>query len=298
LRIIVLGSAAGGGFPQWNCNCGNCRRARAGHPLARPRTQCSLAVSADGTRWCLLNAAPDLRQQIEATPALQPRRGLRHSPIEDVVLTGAEVDQIAGLLSLRERQPLRLHGTRRLLAVLDQNPVFEVLSRELVERRPVAPGEAVRLAGGLSIELFAVPGKIPLYLENEAPEGGETVGVRVEGGGRSFFFVPGCAEVSTDLAHRLAGAELVLFDGTLYQDDEMLRTGTGTKTGRRMGHISVAGPEGSLAAFASLPVGRRIYIHINNTNPILLDDSPEREVVTAAGWEVAYDGMEIRLPCA
>ena len=301
MRVIVLGSAAGGGFPQWNCDCPNCRRARSGDPAARRRTQCSLAVSADGERWFLLNASPDLRQQLAATPALHPRAGApRHSPVAGVLLTNGDIDHVAGLLSLREGHAFGVYATPRILSVLDRNPVFNALDRDLVARRPVALGEPLTLGERLAVELFAVPGKVPLYLEEGSPEiGAETedvVGVRVAAdGGASFVFVPGCARLSAALVRRLAGAPVVLFDGTLWQDDEMIRLGAGSKTGQRMGHMSVSGSGGSLAAFARLEVARKIYIHINNTNPILLEDSPERAAVTAAGWEVAYDGMEIEL---
>jgi pyrroloquinoline quinone biosynthesis protein B len=301
VRIIVLGSAAGGGFPQWNCACPNCGRARSGDPAARSRTQCSLAVSADGELWYLLNASPDLRQQLAATPALHPRLGApRHSPVAGVLLTNGDIDHVAGLLSLREGHAFSLYGTRRILGVLDRNPVFNALDRDLVERRQVALGAPITLGDRLEVELFAVPGKVPLYLEEGAPEIGreteDVVGVQVtEDSGASFFFVPGCARLSAALIRRLAGAALVLFDGTLWQDDEMIRLGAGSKTGQRMGHISVSGSAGSLAAFRSLDAGRRIYIHINNTNPMLLEDSPERATVTEAGWEVAYDGMVVEL---
>lgn len=303
MRIIVLGSAAGGGFPQWNCNCVNCRRARAGDPEARARTQCSLAVSADGERWFLINASPDLRQQLATTPALHPRPGSpRHSPVEGVVLTNGDIDHIAGLLNLREGHPFSVYATRRILAVLDRNPVFNALDRDLVDRRPLGLGEPIALGDRLRVEIFAVPGKVALYLEEGMPEiGGETedvVGVRIdEERGASFFFVPGCARLTPALAKRMAGAPVVFFDGTLWLDDEMVRLGTGSKTGHRMGHMSVSGSTGTLAAFAGLEVGRKIFIHINNTNPMLLDDSPERAAVSAAGWEVAYDGMEVELPC-
>jgi pyrroloquinoline quinone biosynthesis protein B len=296
----VLGAAAGGGFPQWNCACSNCRRARAGDAAARPRTQCSVAVSADGERWCLLNASPDLRAQIDATPALQPQQAPRHSPIEAVVLTNGDIDAIAGLLHLRERQPLAIYATHPVLAALEANPVFDVLARNVVRRVPLELERPVELGRGLAVEAFAVPGKVALYLEEGVPEigaeTGDTVGLRVASAGRAFFFVPSCAGLTPALAARLAGAELVLFDGTVYHDDEMIRIGAGNKAGRRMGHMSVAGPEGSLAAFADLAVARKIYVHVNNTNPILLDDAPERAVVTAAGWEVAHDGLEIALP--
>jgi pyrroloquinoline quinone biosynthesis protein B len=306
MLAIVLGAAAGGGFPQWNSNAAACRRARAGDPAARPRTQASLAVSVDGVTWFLLNASPDLRRQIELAPFLHPRHGLRSSPIAGVVLTGGDVDAISGLLNLRERQAFTIYATARVHAVLDANPIFEVLARDLVLRQAVALGHETALmtpdgaAGGLSIEFFAVPGKVPLYLETpgSAPpivEGEETVGVALSDGRHRLFFIPGCAAMTPALAARLNGADLVFFDGTLFADDEMIRAGTGQKTGRRMGHMSNTGPDGTIAGFEALQVKRKVLIHINNSNPILLDDSAERAVVEAAGWEVAHDGMEVRL---
>lgn len=299
MRAIVLGAAAGGGFPQWNSNGPGCQRARAGDPAAPVRTQAGLAVSGDGQAWVLLNASPDLRQQIERTPALHPRTGLRSSPIAAVVLTGGDVDAIAGLLTLRERQPFTLFATPDILAVLDANPVFDVLARDVVRREAVALEQDVILPGGLTIRLFAVPGKVPLYLEGEGEpallEGGQTVGASVSDGRATLFYVPGCAAMTPALADRLRGAELMLFDGTLWRDDEMVRAGLGPKTGRRMGHMSVSGPDGTMAAFEGLGVRRRVLLHINNSNPILLEDSPERAAVNAAGWDVAHDGMEVRL---
>lgn len=305
MRVIVLGSAAGGGFPQWNCNCKNCRRARANDPNAIARTQSSLAVSADGAQWCLLNASPDLRQQLERTPALHPRSGVRDSPIAGVVLTNADVDHVAGLLSLRESQSFVLYATRRVLAVLAGNPVFDVLRRDIVQRVPLdLDGETVPakpMSSGLGVEGFAVPGKVALYLEDSSAGPGfgtnpeDTIGLKVHdrGSGSFFYYVPACARLSEDIADRLAGAPLVFFDGTTWTDDEMLSSGTGVKTAVRMGHMSVSGAGGSLAAFASLGVRRKIFIHINNTNPMLLGDSPERSVSEAAGWEIAFDGMEV-----
>lgn len=303
MRALVLGAAAGGGFPQWNSHAPACRRARAGDPAARPRTQASVAVSADGRNWFLLNASPDLRQQIEATPALHPREGLRSSPIAGVLLNGGDVDAIAGLLVLRERQPFTIYATARVQAVLAENPIFKVLAADLVQRRavPLDSPVALMLPGGgpsgLVAELFAVPGKVPLYLEGEgAPPivmGEETVGIAVSDGRRRLLFIPGCAALVPAVAQRLRGADLVLFDGTLWRDDEMIRAGIGSKTGRRMGHMSVGGADGTMAAFRELGVKRKILLHINNSNPVLLDDSAERAEAQAAGWEVAYDGMEL-----
>jgi pyrroloquinoline quinone biosynthesis protein B len=309
LRLRVLGSAAGGGFPQWNSNDTASQRARAGDPRAPSRTQASLAVTADERRWIILNASPDLRQQINDNPPLHPREGKRHSPIAAVVLTGGDVDNIAGLLTLRESQPLAVYATRRILSILAANSVFNVLNPEFVERRPIAIGESFEVndrsgaSTGIVVEALTVPGKVALYQEDASAGSGlgtqpeDAIGLRVAAadGGPHFFYIPGCAAMTEALAERVRGAPLVLFDGTLYRDDEMIAAGTGTKTGKRMGHISVADPDGSIAAFAPLGVARKIFVHMNNSNPILLTDSPERASIEAAGWEAAHDGMEIRL---
>jgi pyrroloquinoline quinone biosynthesis protein B len=311
MRVLVLGSAAGGGFPQWNSNAGACRLARAGDSRVLARAQASVAVSADGFQWFLLNASPDLRQQIEANAVLHPVRGLRSSPIAGVVLTGGDVDAIAGLLTLRERQSFTILATAHVHAMLKSNAIFDVLARDVVQRRVVALDVEVSLdlpdgsPSGLCLELFAVPGKAPLYLEEAASatadaspaieQGEQTVGAVLSHGGTRMFFIPSCAAMPPGLAERLRGADLILFDGTLWQDDEMIRAGIGTKTGRRMGHISVSGPGGAMAAFRDIDVAQKVLIHINNSNPILLDDSPERAVVEAAGWRVAFDGMELAL---
>jgi pyrroloquinoline quinone biosynthesis protein B len=297
VTAIVLGAAAGGGFPQWNCNCEVCRLAWAADPRVRPRTQASLAVSSEGQHWTLLNASPDLRAQIQDNPALHPC-DLRTSPIKSVVLTGAEIDQTAGLLNLRERSPFTIMATATTLAAVADNPMFGALAPDVVSRSAIFPGQRFKLAGGLEAELFMVPGKVPLYLEAENPETAEesaaNVGIEVTDGNRCLAYVPGAAAVTPALRQRLSRADVVLFDGTLFTDDEMIRTGTGAKAGRRMGHMPIEGEGGSLAALHGLPA-RKIFVHINNTNPILVDGSPERRRVEAAGWEVAEDGMEIVL---
>nr|WP_294519022.1 pyrroloquinoline quinone biosynthesis protein PqqB [uncultured Rhodopila sp.] len=300
MRIVVLGAAAGGGFPQWNANNEACRRARAGDPAARPRTQCSIAVSGDGESWIVVNASPDLRQQIEARPMLQPRHGLRDTPIAAVVLTGGEVDAVAGLLHLRESQGFTLFATGRVHDALRANPIFDALSPAFVERRAVGLGRAFDLPGGVVAEFFSVPGKVALYLEREGADlsgdAEDTVGLRLSGPtGAACYFIPGCARLPAGIAVRLRGADLVFFDGTLWTDNEMIREGSGAKTGQRMGHMSVADPQGTIETFRDLEVRRKVFIHINNSNPILLDDSPERAIAARAGWEVAYDGMEIVL---
>jgi pyrroloquinoline quinone biosynthesis protein B len=298
LAAIVLGAAAGGGFPQWNCQCRVCRLAWAGDPRVKPRTQSSLAVSSDREHWVLLNASPDLRAQIQATRALQPRDGLRDSPIAAVLLTGAEVDQTAGLLTLRERQGFVLFGTAETQAALAANPIFGVLDAAVVTRKTVALNESFALPGGLQAELFTVPGKAPLYLEGDTPdlkaETGVNVGIEVASGRRRLLYIPGAAGVSEAMRERLVRADAVFFDGTLFTDDEMIKAGVGAKTGRRMGHMPLAGDGGTLAALADCKA-RRILTHINNTNPILIADSAERRQAEAAGFEIAEDGMEIVL---
>lgn len=298
LTAIVLGAAAGGGFPQWNCRCPVCQLAWDGDPRVKPRNQASLAVSADGCNWVLLNASPDLRAQIRAIPALQPRAAPRGSPIAAVVLTGAEVDQVAGLLTLRERGGFDLYGTGETLETLDNNPIFNVLASGVVKRHAVPLAEPFALPNGLHAELFSVPGKVALYLEKTEPEpsadDGVNVGVEISSGGARLAYVPGAATITASLLQRLDRSDVVLFDGTLFHDDEMIVTGTGMKTGKRMGHMPLDGADGTLRQLASL-TGRRILTHINNTNPILIDGSPERRKAEAAGFEIAEDGMEIVL---
>ena len=296
MDIIVLGAAAGGGFPQWNSNAQGCRRARSGDPAAPVRTQASVAVSRDGERWFLLNASPDLRQQINETRALDPRHGLRHSPIAGVVLTGGDVDVIAGLLTLRERQALTVHATQRIHAVLDANPIFEVLARDVVMRSVEALETPFVLEEGLNARFFAVPGKVPLYLESgsEPPQmlvDDTTVGLEIVEGTSRMLFIPSCAAMTPALRDWLQGADIVFFDGTLWRDDEMVVAGIGQKTGKRMGHMSLSGPEGTITAFRSIQVGRKVIVHMNNSNPVLLADSPERAEAEAAGWTIADDGM-------
>jgi len=309
MHIKVLGSAAGGGFPQWNCNCRNCASVRAGTPGFRARTQSSLAVSRDGISWALLNASPDLRQQINDNRELQPdiKAGLRHSPIKAAVLTNGDVDHIIGLINLREAQPFAIYASKRILDVLAANSVFQVLADPLVPRNEITLDQPFNLAGGgvdlgMTVEAFAVPGKVALYLEDKSSgdyggREGDTIGLKISDPAekKSFFYIPGCAAVDERLATRLKGATVVFFDGTLFTDDEMIEQGLLNKTGARMGHISMSGDAGSITAFSKLGVGRLIYVHINNSNPALDENSPARKAIDGAGWEVGYDGMEVRL---
>ena len=306
LHLLVLGAAAGGGVPQWNCNCAVCRAARSGDAAIPAATQASLAVSADGDNWFLLNASPDLRQQIGANPQLHPRRGQRDTPIAGVILTNGDIDAIAGLLTMREASRFTLYAHRSILGILEDNSIFNVLAPDLVERRaielerPFTPTLPDGRPSGLEVVAFAVPGKVPLYLEGRAEDvadGGGTVGlhIRSAANGSHFFYLTACAEMTPALASRIEGAPLVFFDGTLWTDDEMIRHGLGTKTGRRMAHLCMTGENGSIAAFRPLKVGRKIYMHINNSNPAWLAQSPERAELRQAGWEIPADGTEILL---
>ncbi len=286
--------------------------ARAGDGGVEARSQSSIAASADGTNWVLFNASPDIREQIAQNDVLQPRTGgaLRNSPIKAVVLTNADVDHIAGLLTLREKQPFNLYASRRILDVLAANPVFNVLDAELVRRIELPMGGVTQLEGpdgplGLEIETYIVPGKVALFLEDQSDpvnfgsEEGDTIGVRVSIPGaprdRHLHYIPGCARVTDELRSRVSGAGCLLFDGTVFTDTEMPDAGIGTKTGQRMGHIAMSGENGSLTAFDTAGIGRRIYVHINNTNPVLDPASGQREAAEAAGWHIGHDGQEIVL---
>ncbi|WFP79076.1 pyrroloquinoline quinone biosynthesis protein PqqB [Mesorhizobium sp. WSM4906] len=310
MRVKIIGSAAGGGFPQWNCNYRLSRAARAGMPGVHSRTQSCIAASADGAGWVLFNASPDIRQQIAQTPELQPATDapLRSTPIRAVVLTNADVDHIAGLLSLRERQPFAIYATAQVLATLAANSIFNVLDPAIVPRRLLARTEelAIRDADGretgVVVDAFPVTGKIALYLEQGgdpsadfSSDTGDTIGVRITGAGSrgAVFYIPGCARIDASLRARVCDAECLLFDGTVYTDDEMIVARVGQKTGARMGHIAMSGQAGSIAGLADLRIGRRIFVHINNTNPVLDENSAEHAAVKAAGWEVAGDGMEM-----
>lgn len=307
MLVRVLGSAAGGGFPQWNCACRNCSDVRQGVAGLAARSQSSIVVSADGVNWCLLNASPDLRTQIGTFAALTPsvEYGARFSPLKSVILTDGDVDHVAGLLNLREGQSFHLYASARIQAVIAANPMFGVLADGIVTRTVMEKGARFEPAGcpGLAVEMFAVPGKVALYMENAASgedfgtRDGDVVGLKLMDRTTGSFacYIPGCAEVTPEVIDHIDGAGALFFDGTLFTDDEMITQGLSPKTGRRMGHISISGEDGSIARLAGVDTARRIYIHLNNSNPILREASPERQSVDSAGWEVAYDGMELSL---
>lgn len=296
LDIIVLGSGAGGGFPQWNSNAPACRAAREGKIPSR--SQASLAVSGDGRNWFLLNASPDLRAQILATPELHARDAVRSTPIQGVILTNGEIDSITGLLTLREREPFNLYGTAATLAQLDANPIFESVNREIVprlfldEEHPVALPNKDGTASGLTLRVFDVPGKAPLYAEHLPSQKGETIGLEISDGQHSMVFLPACADLTPAIRERIRRADALFMEGTLWRDDEMIRAGLSPKTGLRMGHISMSGPQGIIATLHDAPI-HRIFIHINNSNPVLIPDSPERRTAEEAGWTIGEDGLRL-----
>ena len=308
LRVVVLGAAAGGGVPQWNCGCEVCRAARDQHPELR-RTQASIAFSADNAHWFLVNASPDLRQQLIATPQLHPRPGaLRHSPISGVILTNGEIDAVTGLLSMREGSPFSIYAHPKVLAILKSNSIFNVLSGKNVRRVPIEMDRTFEptlpdgAGSGIQVVAFTVPGKGAWYLEGKAHPGGEdgagdTLGLRIadRATGRHFYFIAACAHVTPELKAKLDGAALVFFDGTVWRDDELIAAGLGAKTGQGMGHIAMSGDEGAIAALAGLAIDSKIFLHINNSNPALLAGSRERKLAESAGWQIGADGTEIVL---
>ena len=321
MKVIVLGSAAGGGFPQWNCNAVLSQKARQNlychnsHQVDQdknntitPRTQSSIAVSANEKDFLICNASPDIREQLNLNSELHPKKLLRDSPIRSVILTNGDVDHVAGLLTMREKHAFNLYATQRVLDIIEENSIFNVLDKTLVNRIPISLGENIdiqspdRRSLGIEVIPFSVPGKIALYLEapdqiNYGSQIGDTIGLQIidKSSGEDLYYIPGCAEIDEVLLKRCEGAHLLLFDGTVYEDDDMVSAGVGKKTGQRMGHISMNGSNGSLQKFLRADIQRKIYIHINNTNPVLDGESTENESIQKFGWELAYDGMTIEL---
>ncbi|HEX4074487.1 MAG TPA: pyrroloquinoline quinone biosynthesis protein PqqB [Candidatus Acidoferrales bacterium] len=303
MRVKVLGSAAGGGFPQWNCGCANCLRVRQGSESSIPRTQAQAAVTADDESWFLLNASPDLRQQILATPEFSPAAGERGSPIVGVVLTSADVDAVVGLFHLREFHPLRVYctsGVRRILT--ETNSMFRVLERSKppVEWCDIPPGTRTPLGeSGASCTAVSLDGTYPDYVDESLrrtlPIGEAAVGLLIECGEKKAFFAPGLPGKGSAWKSKVAESDLLLLDGTFWSDDELVAIRGGGKGAREMGHPPLSGTGGLLEELRHETRPRKVAIHINNTNPILDENSAEHRLMREAGWEIARDGMEFVL---
>src|SRR5580704_17631650 len=309
MRIEILGSAAGVGFPQWNCNCENCRCIRTGTFRGKSRTQTQVAVSDDGRTWFLLNASPDLRMQIERTPALQPSRAVRDSPITGVLITSADIDQIAGLLSLRELQPFRIYSTASLRHILrEDNSVFGMLNRvpdqvcwtdvKMKVNFPLLTMDGSE--SGICCEVFSLEKKYPTYVSQERaatlnPEEASLAAMLTASSGRRIAYMPAVPAITEPLLRLLETADLVLFDGTFWSDDELIRLQGSGATARDMGHVPVSGNDGSLRALAGLQRPRKLFVHVNNTNPMLDESGAAYREVRAAGWEIAEDGWQLNL---
>jgi pyrroloquinoline quinone biosynthesis protein B len=308
MYVKILGAAAGGGFPQWNCACDNCARFRAGNFRGKARTQSQVAVSSDGRLWFLLNASPDLRVQIEATPELHPRRGLRDTPIAGVILTSAEVDHVAGLLHLREFQPFRIYATPSVREILTRdNSLFKMLERNTPQAvwtdiQPgccFAPASAEGKVQELRCEPIRVAGDFPHYVSPERraalPDDAAVLGLAINNTqGACMIYMPGMPQVKEFLP-RFHDCDLLLADGTFWTDDELQRVGASSKTAREIGHLPISGKDGSLSQLAEVRRPRKMFVHINNTNPILDEGSEAHAAVRNAGWELAEDGWECRL---
>ncbi|MBS3912661.1 MAG: pyrroloquinoline quinone biosynthesis protein PqqB [Hydrogenophaga sp.] len=303
MRIRVLGSSAGGGFPQWNCNCPNCDGLRRGTLKVSARTQSSIAVSVNEADWLLVNASPDVLTQIRATPALQPARAIRDSGIAAVLLMDAQIDHVTGLLMLRERQtPLPLLATPEVFSDISAGfPITKILSHYCGVNTHDLPidGSTVDVPGmpGLQVQTVALSSKPPPYSPFRGnPRPGDNIGLllRNPATGQRAFYAPGLAEVTPALIELMSVCSAVLVDGTFWTNDEMQRLGLSTKAALDMGHLPQSGHGGMIEQLDRLPAGvRKILIHINNTNPMLVEDSDERAELTAHGIEVAHDGMDI-----
>ena len=299
MRIKVLGAAAGGGFPQWNCGCPNCRDVRSGLLAAKPLTQECVAVSAHAERWLLLNASPEIRAQIESCPELHPR-GPRHSPIAAIFLTNGDLDHCLGLLSLRESHPLIVYATERVRrGFTEGNVLYRTLERfpGQVTWRALEPGEETEL-DGLTVKAVPAPGKPPIHLEGRgAPDPGDNIGLLIgdRRTGKRLAYFSAAAAITPAMRAAFDSADCVFFDGTFWTSDELIALGLGDKRAEQMAHLPVGGEDGSLLSLAGMRAPKRIYIHINNTNPLLRPRSAERRQIEAGGWEIAQDGMEVTL---
>jgi pyrroloquinoline quinone biosynthesis protein B len=304
MHIRVLGSAAGGGFPQWNCNCPNCDGVRKGTIRAKVRTQSSIAVSADGVNWVLFNASPDLLTQFRGFPQLQPGRAIRDTGVRSIVLVDAQIDHTTGLLMMREGRPLEIYCTDMAREDLTTgNPLFNILQHYCGvnwHQLPTYPGNRFNVLGAEELYFTAVPlkSKAPPYSPHrDNPHEGDNIGMRIVDprSGKVLFYAPGLGEIEPHLQPFLQEADCLMVDGTFWTDDEMIRLGISRKLAREIGHIPQSGPGGMIEVLQPLKASRKILIHINNTNPILDETSNERRTLDAAGIEVAWDGMEVSL---
>ena len=314
MRVKILGSAAGGGFPQWNCACPNCRGLRAGTFLGKARTQAQLAISADGHSWFLLGASPDLRAQIEATPELHPRvsddgNEIRQSPIAGAVLLNADIDHVLGLLLLRELQPLSVHASSSVHRILTQdNSMFAMLQRVpgQISWNEFEPGDLFSLLipsgenSGLRCRALPLGTHFPAYVSAERRAQlsplESSLGLMVESpSGKRLAYMPAVPGINEPLLRQLESCDVLFFDGTFWTDDELIRLQGSGQTAQQMGHMAVSGSDGSLAKLGQLQRPRRIYIHINNTNPMLNETGSEYRQVRDAGWEIAEDGWQFEL---
>ena len=304
MKIRVLGASAGGGFPQWNCNCPNCDGVRKGKIKAKPRTQSSIAISENNLDWILFNASPDVLAQIKAFPALQPARSIRDTAIKAIILIDSQIDHTTGLLMLREGKPLEIYCTDMAREDLTTgNPLFNVLGHYCTvnwHKLPTHNGNGFSVIGAQHLRFTAVPlkSKAPPYSPHrQDPQEGDNIGIRIEDAhtGKNLFYAPGLGKLEPHLEPFLKNADCLLVDGTCWTDDELIRFGISKQSSRDMGHLPQSGEGGTINVLKPLTKPRKILIHINNTNPILNEESLERAELTANGIEVAYDGMEIDL---
>lgn len=309
MQVKILGSAAGGAFPQWNCGCPNCRGVRAGTFAGKARTQTQVAISADSRTWFLLGASPDLRVQIEATSDLHPREGLRQSPIAGTVLLNADIDHVLGLLLMRELQPLHVYATESIRSILTQNnSMFAMLQRipDQASWSSVAPGSTFGLSdpsgrdSGIRCRTISMGNHFPAYVPSERRSslsaGEASLGLIVESPtAKRLAYMPAVPEINDELLKEFETADVLMFDGTFWSNDELIRVQGSGQTARQMGHVPLSGGDGSFARLARLKRPRKIYIHINNTNPVLNEAGPEHRELREQGWELAEDGWQFDL---
>ena len=304
MRIKVLGAAAGGGLPQWNCTCENCSALRRASSCIQPRTQSQLAITGDEETWFLINASPDLREQLNRTPEIHPdpMKGLRNTPVEGVILTSADLDHVLGLLLMREFTPVRIYASSTVRSILQSNSFFQMLDRLPGQSRwtTIEPHVSVSLGGGVTCTPIALPGSLPGYVAEKErmnlDASRATIGLLFETSrGKRFAYLPALSSVSPPLKDLLSTCSIVLVDGTFWKDGELQSIQPGTPLARSMGHMPISGVDGSLSALGDLAAVHKIYTHINNTNPILNEHRQERRAVYEAGWEVAWDGLEMTL---